>query len=201
MQRMKTPILKALTAAGLLLASSAFAQEEPIGLSPLRGPIAIRYNPTGQPRFASVGEVSVFINRVVAAWNQACGRLVVAYAGVDWTANDLAHDDGVSTIGWHGRSEKYAGVTVRSGTSKLDEADVMLNPDDLTSWPAFRSVLIHEFGHVVGLEHSEDEASVMHRSIALTDAMSITDAEALQCQALYRRQPTRYAGSSVVLGR
>lgn len=70
---------------------------------------------------------------------------------------DVAGVGGASSAGWEGEPTIYV-----TGTLVLDEPDLTAMLAQRDGWDRVRSVIMHELGHVVGLDHVDDPGQLMH---------------------------------------
>jgi len=141
------------------------------------------YNAAGEP--ASLhGQFEGLISSAAAEWSAHCG-VRFAYAGAT-TALPRAVD-GVTVIGWNA-GQPYSGITFpQVSGGQIVEAGIEMNPN-ITRDPDFATeVLVHELGHVVGLDHSNLQGAVMSGPpySSYSYATHLTDDDVTGCQALY----------------
>lgn len=133
----------------------------------------------------------------LAAWNQYLDRVQFRVFRDETVATGLGN--GINNAFWssdiYGRSwESYAGYALwlqRNGA--IVEADVLMN--NQLSWNSYRGnrrsgivdfhrLALHEFGHVLGLNHPNDHgqsvAAVMNSSPGNTDALTADDISGAQ---------------------
>lgn len=70
---------------------------------------------------------------------------------------DVAGVGGASSAGWEGEPTVYV-----TGSLVLDEPDLTAMLAQRDGWDRVRSVIMHELGHVVGLDHVDDPGQLMH---------------------------------------
>ena len=118
------------------------------------------------------------IKDAAAVWNQAVGREIIKIGG--WTnAASTSLPDGVNLIyfqrNWDGERTEQARTTIYWSGDRIYEADVKINERDFgffsgsTPEPGkidMESLLIHEFGHVLGLRHMVVAGSVMQPTLS-----------------------------------
>lgn len=171
-----------------MLSRDEFSRTEPGGVSAQWAPwgwrwdraelpVVVTYNPAGNPAAFTAADVAT----VLEAWSSVeTSTFAFAYSGLTSTPASMSStgEDGQSVIAWADlgcQAGCVLGVTTKSFTSH--EADVVLNSNagarlgDGTAgtFDTF-SVLLHEAGHLAGLEHScpifgpctqEERAAVM----------------------------------------
>jgi|GEM_PF-2527596 len=123
-------------------------------------PVPVAYNPTGAPE--SVGPPAILA--ALQAWsNTGASSFAFRYAGItENTASILeTGPDGENVISW--ASLPCDSGCVLALTSKLDghEVDMLLNSNPLAAEQLgvgsvldWRTIILHELGHVAGLDHS-----------------------------------------------
>jgi hypothetical protein len=111
-------------------------------------------------------------------WNKVVGHEVLKIGGVV-NSGGIPRHDGTNVIyylsTWElDRAEEQARTTVFWSGSRIFEADIRINALDHSFYadaPAgsqvdMQSLMVHEFGHVLGLVHAEAPKSVMARTLA-----------------------------------
>lgn len=111
-------------------------------------------------------------------WNKQLGKEVLRIGGVTQQAG-LAGRDGQNVIYWStywetDRPWEQARTTVAWLGNQIQDADVKVNATSFQYSAAdqairgqvdFESLMVHEFGHVLGLVHTEVADSVMQKSL------------------------------------
>jgi hypothetical protein len=120
------------------------------------------YNDALRPDWLPPGAALDLFRAAAGMW-QACG-VALEFAGE--TVLPAGRMDGTSVVGWSATLPRgHRGLTLRrSARELLAEADVMIsatNPELRASPELLRKVVMHEFGHALGLVHSTDCADVM----------------------------------------
>lgn len=144
---------------------------------------------------------SEFFNSIKNAaneWNTHIGREVVRIGGwVEMTAGPV--QDGQNIIyflnDWEAdRENEQARTTIYWSGDRIYEADIRINHKTFqfsagdapeSGKVDFQSLLLHEFGHVLGLEHKPNPASVMAKSLpsaTLRRSLSANDQDSVRCE-------------------
>lgn len=154
-----------------------------------------RYNDTGRnPAItgaASAAEAVASIQSAMATWSSVCNITFIFEGPTSATPGVLF--DGVSTIGWYSDAPPTTGITSVAGSGfgppyPITEADIELN----SAWnPSLAKTLLHEVGHMLGLDHS-DVSNVMMSGPPLTSYSSVGTLQpddVAGCVALYGPPP------------
>lgn len=151
-----------------------------------------RYNPQHAPAWLTSDEAQVLVQRAAQSWT-ACGVQMV-YAGV--TDRSPGRMDGSNVVGWSETlPPKLRGLTVgRAHAGALLERDVLIRSDrkEFQFYPRLlQKVIIHEFGHAIGLAHSDrcDDVMTLAADCPKADPDSLplapTARDLARCQAIY----------------
>ncbi|MFO1310938.1 MAG: choice-of-anchor D domain-containing protein [Burkholderiales bacterium] len=131
-----------------------------------KGALHWRYNPANAPAFAS--DRTAVVARIASAfdkWSSQCGISYV-YDGETDVAPDSTQPDGVSVIGW-GTIDPglgawtYAWYRIEGSDRVIFDADITLNPGNVASLADLDRLMTHEWGHAMGLDHSDVESVLM----------------------------------------
>ena len=135
-------------------------------------PVVQSYNPAGEPLAAGP-----LLEATQATWSSVPGSgFEMAFGGTTSRCPSIVQEcsgpqvlDGFNDVGWAPLSSGTLGVTW-STTGAVDEADMALSTR--VPWSAgcatvadrvdAQAVLLHENGHVAGLDHAAGAASVMY---------------------------------------
>jgi hypothetical protein len=135
------------------------------------------YNPSGQP---VSGQSALAATQ--STWSNAGSRFRFVNGGTTSTCPSLIPGcpggqqfDGETDVGWAALEDGTLGVTIYNPS--IDEADMGINTrypwnlgcQELSTSYDLQTVLLHENGHVVGLDHSTDTNAVMYPSYQQAD--------------------------------
>ena len=158
------------------------------------GVIRWYYNPAQQPSNLSAAEVLSSIDTALARWSGMC-NLTFTYMGITSAIPDVRSTwqtiDNMSVFGWGELTNEMAQYGAYTkwwySSGLMVDADVVINT--AYAWTArdVESIMTHEIGHVLGLNHSDLQASVMfanpYNSYSYQRTLRGDDANA--CGALY----------------
>lgn len=168
------------------------------------------YNPAGAPaQFTNASVVATAMQTAISKWRAVC-NVDAAYAGT--TSVDPEHSvldqengpqpDQINVVGWRPTPSGIAGYTVgysqpaESGAWPIVDADVVVDPTKLPDAGTLERLLVHEFGHVIGLNHSQFDATLMagppYSTYNTLDALTTDDVRG--CRCLYGPPPGQSAG-------
>ncbi len=165
------------------------------------------YNHAGAPAQFSQAKDSV-IQQIIAEsakWTGVCG-IQIAYDGeTAETPKTLAAGgaDGISVIGWQKPDMGISGATYVWYESygptdrRLVDADIMLDPSYVTTAAQLSQTMTHEWGHAIGLAHSNVERTVMSGppETTYTDYTTLTSDDVHGCRCLYGPPAGQTAGN------
>ena len=137
-----------------------------------RGPVVLYIDTSVPAEFYSA------IQNAAAGWNRQLGRDVLRIGGVTSRAS-LPGRDGYNIIYWSNywerdRTYEQARTTVAWLGDQIQDADVKVNAIDfrysalnqpVAGYVDFESLMVHEFGHVLGMVHTDNHSSVMVKSL------------------------------------
>jgi uncharacterized protein (TIGR03382 family) len=169
-------LLAASLATALATSAATAAAWAPIASSrPVwSGPAPYELNAAGSPDLGGFGPTEAEVRRGMDDWTTpSCSGLVTTYGGS--TTRRPTTYDGHSTIGWVESGWRFdsnaIGVTQpQFSPGRIHEADMSMNgqhytwitgPGSGSSVNAY-SIVLHEGGHYVGLDHSSDRSAIMY---------------------------------------
>lgn len=172
--------------------TSVMASDMQISLRWPNKTYAWRYNPQHKPDWLSEDEALSVVREAATGW-EACG-VSLPYAGL--TDKPPGAIDGENVVGWREDGKNFSAWTTWAAhrDGRAIEADVTLyaNVFDLYRRQGIdarlelHKSLVHEFGHIVGLSHSdrpEDAMSVKVRT--RPEWKQPSDNDIARCRALF----------------
>lgn len=154
------------------------------------------YNPANQPPNLGTNEVINAMQVAAGRWAQMC-NLTFNYMGTTSANRNFVGDavDRLNVIGWQPfpvSLQNSSAVTYWNFTpTTIVDADIFLNSLGPWSLADVDAVLTHEMGHMIGLQHSDVQASVMranpYNSYAYQRTLRGDDAQG--CATLYGAGP------------
>lgn len=126
------------------------------------------YNPANQPRNLSTADVVTTIQIAASRWAQMC-NLTFNYMGLSSANRNFQGMtiDKVNVVGWQmfpSNMKSSSGVAYwnySSSDTTMVDADIFLNTYYKWSLTDVDAVMTHEFGHAIGLQHSNVSQSIM----------------------------------------
>jgi hypothetical protein len=170
------------------------------------------YNASGAPAlFSNASTVTSQMQQVIATWTSVC-NIHAAYAGPTSFAPENTVGDGengpqpdlVNVLGWKstpagisGYTVGYPGFSDGGGFAPIVDADIVIDPVKVTTSDFFSRLLLHEFGHLLGINHSQLNGTLMsgppYSDYNAVGTLTLDDARA--CQCLYGPPPGVSAGT------
>ena len=170
-----------------------------------RVPLHWSYNHAGAPAQFSDAKGAV-IQEIIsdsAKWTAACGVQIVYDGETEAVPQTLAGGpDGISVVGWQEPDMGISGadyVWYQSGSNgmTLVESDMMLDPRYVTTFDQMTRTVSHEWGHAIGLGHSNVEGALMSGppDSTYTDGTALTADDIHGCRCLYGPPAGQQAGN------
>ncbi|OAI40577.1 hypothetical protein AYO38_05750 [bacterium SCGC AG-212-C10] len=192
-------------------ASAAFVLSGPRWAN---GSATWHYNPSGKP--PELTGDSAALDRAAGAWKQLGGTSFAFVRGADTSAGTEACGstrDGQNTVGWAPLPDATLAVTCswnRSGNPRPEfvEFDMRIDPEwDWTTGDHpimdLQSVTTHEFGHALGLSHTQETLCPGMVMCAVYDQGAVVRVPAsddISAMALLYRESTRGPYRVIVSG-
>ena len=139
-----------------------------------------------------------------AKWTAVCG-IKIAYGGeTNAVPKTLAGGpDGISVVGWQHPDMGISGATYvwyqSYGPNNLTlvESDMMLDPIYVTTFERMTSTVSHEWGHAIGLKHSNVKGALMSGppDSMYTNGTDLTADDVHGCRCLYGPPAGQQAGN------
>lgn len=156
------------------------------------------YNPTNQPSDMTTDTVVNLIKTATAKWEAVC-NVKFTYKGTtsasSWKHDAYASIDRVNSFGWAAFSGEYAGYggyTWYWYSYPNYMADANMSINSLSGFNAqnltqLEGLYTHELGHVLGVSHSDQPASVMYANPynSLEYQRTLRDDDIAACVSLY----------------
>jgi hypothetical protein len=164
--------------ATLLVTGCATTYVEPVKPAEFRWDqpvVEVWYNPHGAPQGLDTAKVEAIIADVAGQWSKAC----------DITIKYMGQSDRVpGAIRWvpgYAEANTLGEGTITARDTSIIEFEVTLNAAKVTDHAKVHSTVLHEFGHVMGIqEHSHNERAVMY--YAARGVRTLTKEDAARCK-------------------
>ncbi|HEY8242708.1 MAG TPA: choice-of-anchor D domain-containing protein [Casimicrobiaceae bacterium] len=178
-----------------------FSFDEPVRWP---GTIVWKYNPAGAP--AGFADTATTVARLTAAldkWSAVCA-VSHSYQGTTATAPNNTpggQPDLANVVGWAPLQGSTAGVTwtwysTPGGVPRLIDGDIILSPTLVTANGPMDRVAVHEWGHLIGLAHSNMNQAVLSGPpySSYNNLTTLTDDDVRGCRCLYGPAAGQSAG-------
>lgn len=126
-----------------------------------------------------------------SSWWPSSNSKSVIYWKTDWEEN-LTHEQARTTIHWTGDQITDADIVINSRdytfytNDDYDEnGQLLAYSNNANRHLHLESLMIHELGHVLGLQHNEDSESMMQKGLSghtRRDEVAAVDLDNLQCE-------------------
>lgn len=150
------------------------------------------YNPAHQPSWLGASEAQAMVSEAARQWGR-CGVRMEFLGDTDQPPGAM---DGANVVGWRDLPGGMRGITQgRASAGRLLERDIAFAPQrpEFERNPRLlRKVLVHEFGHAIGLTHSGRCGDVMTLGADCPGVppsqlpLAPTPNDLARCAALYR---------------
>jgi len=161
--------------------------------------------------FANTNDVTNELAAVQAAhstWNADPALFDFTYGGA--ASNAAPIQDGVNQIRWGSTGGSLATTTIWLNNTTGDILEVDCVFDDAFTWSTatptpsgqtdIESVMLHEFGHFLGLDHSTPPAIMQPSIPPATQRRALTSDDQQGAQAIYGSEPVGTPKSIALLG-
>jgi hypothetical protein len=131
------------------------------------GPLHWKYNHANAPAALAGDKAGVIaqIQKSFDKWSSQCG-ITYVYEGETTAAPNDSAPDGQSVVGWGTIDPSlgawtYAWYSQEGNQRVIYEADVTLSVTNIASMSDLDRLMTHEWGHALGLDHSNTEQAIM----------------------------------------
>jgi hypothetical protein len=131
------------------------------------GPLRWKYNHANAPAALASAKAAIIaqIQKSFDKWSSQCG-ITYAYDGETTAAPDNTQADGQSVIGWGPLDASlgawtYAWYAQNGNDRVIFDADITLSTTNIASLADLDRLITHEWGHAMGLDHSNTEQAIM----------------------------------------
>jgi hypothetical protein len=182
---------------------------EPLAAWPIT--VLWNYNANGAPSaFANASSVTGTMQQVISTWASVC-NIHAAYGGPTSTVPEATVSDGengsqpdqVNVLGWKatpsgisGYTVAYPGIGDGGSLAPIVDADVIIDPAKVTNADFLSRLLLHEFGHLLGINHSQLDNTLMSGPpfSEYNTLNTLTPDDVRACRCLYGAPPGVNAG-------
>lgn len=170
-----------------------------------KGPLRWKYNHANAPAALATdkGAVIAQLQKSFDKWTSQCGISYLYEGETAVPPNTLnpdpvngAQPDGASVVGWGALDPTLGGWTyawyAQSGNDRvIFDADVTLSTTNVTSMSELDRLMTHEWGHALGLDHSNTESAIMAGppSTHYNALVSLQDDDMRGCRCAYGLPP------------
>jgi hypothetical protein len=163
-----------------------------------QGSLYWHYNPTSAPAQFPVATVEAAMQSAISKWRAVC-NVDALYAGVTTIAPEntiLDQETGtlpdqINVLGWKPTPSGISGYTVGAsayapeGVWPIVDGDIVLDPSKVAGVSQLERLLLHEFGHVIGVNHSQFDNALMsgppYSNYNILDALTVDDIRGCRC--------------------
>ena len=168
------------------------------------GTILWKYNPSGAPAgFADTATTVARLTAALAKWSAVCA-VSHSYQGTTTAAPNNTpggQPDLANVVGWAPLQGNTAGVTwtwysAPGGAPRLIDGDIILSPTLVTTNGQMDRVAVHEWGHLVGLAHSDMNQAAMSGPpySSYNNLTALAEDDVRGCRCLYGPAAGQSAG-------
>jgi hypothetical protein len=152
----------------------------------IKQPLSLCVDPVGGP--AMDRPLVDYVREAMDTWNLVAKVPLPLSISGSCPGAGTAAGDGRNVVGWRTLDPGVDGMaSVEAVHGSVDEADVWLDiPPDVWNGPppCLRAILLHELGHVLGLDHQPEQSSIMHPQVTCDQTVP-SGADAAAVRFLY----------------